>query len=326
MADLPADRLSTDPPFTFVGLDVFGPWCVTSRRTRGGLANSKRWAIIFTCMSVRAIHIEVIESMDSSSFINALRRFFAVRGPVKQLRSDCGTNFVGACRELGITSKGCNNKEVSNYLSDQGCVWLFNPPHSSHMGGSWERMIGVTRRILDAMFLKLGSFQLTHEVLTTFMAEVTAIVNSRPLTSVSTDPDEPLILTPAMLLTQKIAVLPVPPGNFDDSNIFRRQWHQVQSLANTFWERWKREYLSSLQGRKKWRTERPNLMDGDVVLMKDNSLKRHDWPTGLITRTFPSDDGKVRKVEVKVFRDSVPKLYLRPVSEVILLLQRNSVK
>lgn len=316
MADLPADRLSTDPPFTFVGLDVFGPWCVTSRRTRGGLANSKRWAIIFTCMSVRAIHIEVIESMDSSSFINALRRFFAVRGPVKQLRSDCGTNFVGACRELGITSKGCNNKEVSNYLSDQGCVWLFNPPHSSHMGGSWERMIGVTRRILDAMFLKLGSFQLTHEVLTTFMAEVTAIVNSRPLTSVSTDPDEPLILTPAMLLTQKIAVLPVPPGNFDDSNIFRHQWHQVQSLANTFWERWKREYLSSLQGRKKWRTERPNLMDGDVVLMKDNSLKRHDWPTGLIIRTFPSDNGKVRKVEVKVFRDS----------EVILLLQRNSVK
>lgn len=50
MADLPADRLSTDPPFTFVGLDVFGPWCVTSRRTRGGLANSKRWAIIFTCL------------------------------------------------------------------------------------------------------------------------------------------------------------------------------------------------------------------------------------------------------------------------------------
>ena len=325
MADLPADRCSTDPPFTFVGLDVFGPWCVASRRTRGGLAHSKRWAIIFFCMNTRAIHIEVVESMDSSSFINALRRFFAVRGPVKQLRSDCGTNFVGACRELEIDSKGCN-KEVSNYLTDQGCVWLFNPPHASHMGGSWERMIGVTRRILDAMFLKLGSAQLTHEVLTTFMAEVAAIVNSRPLTSVSADPDEPLILTPAMLLTQKVGLPQVPPGNFENTDLFRSQWRRVQSLANAFWDRWRREYLCSLQGRPKWRKERPNLMAGDLVLMKDNSVKRHDWPTGLITKTFPSDDGKVRKIEVKVMKDSVLKLYLRPVSEVILLLPRNSHK
>ncbi len=104
MSDLPPERLSMDPPFSFVGLDVFGPWVVTSRRTRGGQANSKRWAVLFTCMSTRAIHIEIIESMDSSSFINALRRFFAIRGPAKQLRSDCGTNFIGACKELKMES------------------------------------------------------------------------------------------------------------------------------------------------------------------------------------------------------------------------------
>eukprot|EP00079_Xenopus_tropicalis_P020479 XP_012811408.1 PREDICTED: uncharacterized protein LOC105946345 [Xenopus tropicalis] len=75
MANLPADRLSTEPPFTNVGLDVFGPWSVTSRHTRGGHANSKRWAVMFTCLSIRAVHIEVIESMDTSSFVNALRRF-----------------------------------------------------------------------------------------------------------------------------------------------------------------------------------------------------------------------------------------------------------
>lgn len=82
MSDLPADRFSTDPPFTHAGLDVFGPWMVTARITRGGQANSKRWAVLFTCMSVQ---IEVIESMDASSFINALRRFLAIRGPVKTL-------------------------------------------------------------------------------------------------------------------------------------------------------------------------------------------------------------------------------------------------
>lgn len=146
MSDLPADRLSTEPPFTRVGLDVFGPWMVTARRTHGGQANSKRWAVLFTCMSVHAV--EVIESMDASCFINALRRFLSIRGPVKSLRSNCGTNFTGACRELEI-----NSKPIQDFLAEKGCTWIFNPPHSSHMGGSWERMIGITRRILDSMLM-----------------------------------------------------------------------------------------------------------------------------------------------------------------------------
>lgn len=100
MADLPADRLCTEPPFTHVGLDVFGPWSVSARKTRGGHAESKRWAVLFTCLNIRAFHIEVIESLNTSSFINALRRFLAIRGPVKQIRSDRGTIFTGARKEL----------------------------------------------------------------------------------------------------------------------------------------------------------------------------------------------------------------------------------
>lgn len=79
MSDLPVDHLSTDPPFSFVGLDVFGPWMVMARQTRGGLASSKQGAVLFTRMNARAKHIEVIESKDASSFINALRRFFSIR-------------------------------------------------------------------------------------------------------------------------------------------------------------------------------------------------------------------------------------------------------
>jgi len=130
---------------------------------------------------------------------------------------------------------GCNNKQVEAYLAEQRCKWQFNPPHASHMGGSWEQMIGVTRHILDAMFLKLGTAKLTHEVLTTFMAEVTAIVNAKPFTSISTDPEHPVIVTLATLLTQMIGTIPFPPGQFDDNNLFGCQWRQVQSLANTFW-------------------------------------------------------------------------------------------
>ena len=130
-------------------------------------------------MSVRAVHIEVIESLNTSSFINALRRFLAIRGPVKLFRSDRGTNFVSACKELKIPSN-IDSSSVEKFLLDQGCRWIFNPPHVSHMDGSWERMIGIAGRILYSMFLQLGTSKLTHEALSTLMAEVAAIINGRP--------------------------------------------------------------------------------------------------------------------------------------------------
>ncbi|XP_067279206.1 uncharacterized protein [Pseudorasbora parva] len=319
MADLPADRLAQEPPFTSVGLDIFGPWTIVTRRTRGGSAESKRWAVIFTCMSTRAVHIELIESMTTSSFINALRRFFSIRGPAKLLRSDRGTNFVGACKELKLDT---DDPFLQNYLKEKGCTWLFNPPHSSHMGGSWERLIGLSRRILDAMLLKTRPGQLTHEVLSTLMAEVMAIMNARPLLPVSTDPENPTVLTPAMILTQKMSALAAPCGNFDTSHLHEKQWKQVQCLADTFWKRWRGEYLSSLQSRRKWTENRPNIKVGDVVLLKDSQVQRNEWPVGLVVNTIPSQDAKIRKVEVKVAKQGTVKTFLRPVTEIIVLLSQ----
>ena len=320
MADLPIDRLSTEPPFTYIGLDAFGPWTVVTRRTRGGQAQSKRWAILFTCMSTRAIHIELIDSMDSSTFINALRRFFALRGPAKQIRSDCGTNFIGACKELEILTTDPHAPRVKQFLTEEGCSWVFNPPHASHMGGTWERMIGVSRRILDSMLQQTSPSRLTHDVLSTLMAEVTGIVNSRPLTPISTDPESPFLLTPAMLLTQKVCTLRPPPGDFTDSNLHRQQWRQVQHLADTFWSRWRREYLATLQSRSKWQEERQNLKEGDVVLLKDAQAKRNDWPMALVTNALASSDGRVRKVELRVASNGTIKTFYRPVSETVLLM------
>lgn len=318
MASLPADRLSTDPPFTNIGLDVFGPWNVSSRRTRGGLAHSKRWAVIFTCMSVRAVHIEIIESLDTSSFINALRRFVAVRGPVKNIRSDRGTNFVGACKALKIPSN-IDNVAVKSYLSDQGCTWTFNPPHASHCGGSWERIIGLTRKILDSMFFQLKD-KLTHEVLVTFMAEVAAIINARPLVPVTTSSDDNFILTPAALLTQKVNIVPAAAGEFGVSDLYKHQWRQVQHLSNTFWDRWRKQFLPTLQTRKKWQNNLQNIERGSVVLFKDGQVPRNEWPLGLVTETFPSKDGKVRQVEVKVIRPGGSSIFRRPITELVCLL------
>ncbi|XP_077389538.1 uncharacterized protein LOC144026608 [Festucalex cinctus] len=315
MADLPPERLKACPPFTYVGLDVFGPWSITTRRTRGGQAESKRWALMFACMSSRAVHIEVIESLDTSSCINALRRFFALRGPAKQLFSDRGTNFIGASKELR------KDNSMQQYLTDQDCRWEFNPPHASHMGGSWERMIGTARRILDSMLLQ-NKVQLTHEVLCTLMAEITAIINARPLLPVSSDPENPFILSPSMLITQKSCLLP-PPGDFMDKDLYTKQWRQVQALANQFWTRWRREYLPTLQQRQKWTESRRNLQVNDLVLLKDKQVTRNSWPLARVTATFPSKDKRVRKIEVKAWDQGTLKTFIRPVTEVILLLQKD---
>lgn len=218
-----------------------------TRRTRGGAACNKRWAVIFTCLTIRATHIEIIESLDTSSFINALRRFLAIRGSVAQLRSDCGTNFVGARNELAVALKEMNTTDIEAYLNHEGSEWIFNSPHASHAGGVWERMAGISRKILDSMLTDLGYRQLTHEVLSTLMAEVTAIVNNRPLVPVSNDPSMLEILTPSTLLTQKSATLKTTPGVFSHIDLHGKQWRQVQYLANVFWSRWRKEFLPMLQ-------------------------------------------------------------------------------
>lgn len=324
MSDLRPERMSTSPPFSFVGLDVFGPWTVATRRTRGGAAQSKQWAILFTCMSTRAVHIKVIDSMDTASCINALRRFFAVRRPAKELRSDRGTNFIGASGELGTRDDEKHQSSVLKYLHNNSCTWEFNPPHASNMRGTWERMIGVSQRILDSMLLQIRGAPLTHDVLCTLMAEVSAIINARPLAPISSDPSSPFLLTPAMLLTQKQG-LPAPPGDITDKDLFKSQWNQVQALANEFWTRWREEYLSTLQPRRKWFTVHHNLQAGDIMLLKDN-LKDSplEWPMGLVTSTFPSSNGKVRKIEVRIPTQDTVKAFLRPVSEVILLLPKEN--
>ncbi|XP_059827397.1 intersectin-1-like [Hypanus sabinus] len=161
--------------------------------------------------------------------------------------------------------------------------------------------------------------RLAHEVLCTLMAEVTAIINAQSFLPVSSDPENPFILSPSTLLTQK-AGAPPPPGDFSDKDLYTKQWRQVQALANQFWPRWRQKYLPLLQQRQKWTEPRRNLQVGDLVLLRDKQVARNSWPTARITATFPSGDGHVRKIELKTTDQGDVKIYQGPVTEVILLL------
>ncbi|XP_068250241.1 uncharacterized protein [Palaemon carinicauda] len=323
ISDSPEDRLEPSPPFTNVGVGGFGPWTIVSRRTRGGYANSKCWAILFSCLVTRAVHIELIEEMSSSAFIKAVRRFISLRGQVKIFRSDRGTNFIGAVDKLRIDSINVEDGPFRKFLYNSGTTWIFNPPHSSHMGGAWERMIGITTRILDSMLLNNTRKSLTHDVLNTFLTEVSAIINSRPLVPVSTYPENPLILTPTMLLTQKTDYIFTLDqlGDFNERDLHLAEWKRVQTLASIFWSRWRKEYLPLLQQRQKWIEHRRGLVKGDVVLLKDKNLCRTQWPMGVIMNPLKSSDDHVRKAEVRIIVNGKPTIYTRLIVDMILLVE-----
>ncbi len=328
MSDLPQDRVQVSAPFTYCGTDYFGPFMI-----KEGRKELKRYGVIFTCMASRAVHIEVANSLSTDSFINALRRFISIRGPIRVLRSDQGTNFIGAKSEL---SQGLENLELSRikqYSLKQGFDFEFrmNPPSSSHMGGVWERLIRSVRSILSVI-LAQHSTQLDDESLRTFMYEIAAILNSRPLCAQSiNDSDAPEPLTPNHILTTKSSIILPPPGEFIKADVYLiKRWRRVQYLVNEFWYRWRNEYLKSLQIRSKWQKPKRNLSVGDIVILRDDNLTRNDWKLARVVEVYPSQDGYVRSVKLlisdsdlskKGIRTKAVSYLVRPVHKVVLLVE-----
>ena len=306
-ADLPPDRVASyEPPFTNVGVDYFGPFAV--KRGRG---REKRYGCLFTCLATRAIHIEAAETMDTDSFINCLYRFIARRGEPQLIRSDNGTNFVGAERELKKELQAWNQDRIHEVLGHRGIRWIFNPPAASHMGGAWERQIRTVRRVLFAIMTEQVP---TSEMLMTLLVIAEGIVNNRPLTPISDDPKDLEPLTPNHLLIHRPAN--IPPGLFSENDMYhRKKWRQVQYLADTFWKRWTREYLSSLVQRTQWHGTHRNVQENDLVLVIANNTPRNSWPVGRIIETYKGQDDLVRSARVRL-RDSE---LVRPITKLCVL-------
>jgi hypothetical protein len=263
-------------------------------------------------MCTRAIHLEVAPSLDTDDFINVLRQFIARRGTPKEIRTDCGTNFRGADHELKKAIALWNDNQLTGKLSQKGIKWVFNPPYAPHFGGVWERLIKDVKRSLKAI---LKGSLVTDHVLRTVFAEVEAILNSRPLTKSSEDANDSTAITPAHLLLQRPAMV-LPPGEFDqETTVTRKKWKQTQILANHFWNRWIKEYLTTLHLRQKWLKPQRNVRVGDLVLLSDKNIPRGLWPVAIVTKVFYGQDKKIRTVELRT-KDSV---YVRPIVKIVLL-------
>ncbi|KAG1924935.1 hypothetical protein F2P79_025857 [Pimephales promelas] len=326
MANLPSERLDPSPPFTYCGMDVFGPFIIKQSRK-----SYKRYGLLFTCFCCRGIHIEMLDDMSTDAFINGLRCFIAIRGAVRLIRCDQGSNFIGAKNEFAKAMTEIDTNRLVTYLAGKQCDFVFNAPHSSHTGGVWERQIRTVRSVLNST-LSLSSGRLDDSSLRTFFYEAMAIVNSRPLTVDNlNDPKSPEPLTPNHLLTLKTTQALPPPGKFVREDVYaRKRWRHVQYLAEQFWGRWQKEYVSNIATRQRWLTPRRNMQVGDIVLEKADDLPRNEWRLAKVIETVVDKDGLVRRAKIrfgdrKLGKDgkrlNKPSIVDRPVQKLVLLLE-----
>ena len=312
MASLPACRVTKSSPFEHTGVDAFGPFRVKV----AGRAFHKVWVCLFTCLSIRAVHFEVLRDMSSNSFINALVRFRSRRPGVKFLYSDNGSNFSAADKELRAATEEWNAAVSEGHRID-GLEWKFLPPHAPHRGGVWERLIRSAKRHLSDLLKDEG---LHVEAFTTVLAKAEAVMNSRPLTPVGAEMESDLPLTPMHFLCPGVYVSSaeeILPPCTPSVDALRHSWHHVRTLIEGFWRRWLRDYISALQARPKWRATEADLAVGNVVLMVDDNIKRSHWRTALVVEVDGVDgDGHVRTVTV---RTPGGKLFARDRSKVVRL-------
>lgn len=318
MGNLPAVRTKmVEKAFTNTGTDLCGPVFLRMMSGRG-IKTQKGYIVIFICMSTRAIHIELVTDLTSEAFIAAFKRLIGRRGNVLNLYCDNGTNFIGAKKILMLESEQAMldfNTDIQKTLATHNTDFHFNPALSPWMGGLWERGVGsikyhLKRTIADRI--------LTYEELSTVLIQIEAILNSRPITPLTENPDDLDILTPGHFLVGNALTAPMEPSVLNLKQNQLSNWQMISRMRQEFWEKWSNDFISNLQIRSKWMEASDNVKIGDMVLLKEENTAPLAWPLGRIKQVYPGKDGLVRVVEVmakgKVYKRPLLKIAKLPIS------------
>lgn len=315
MADLPWSRVSQGRPFLTVGVDFAGPYTIKLSQRRNS-PTSKAYLCVFVCMAVKAVHLELVSALTTDAFLATLDRFVSRRGLPSDIYSDCGTNFVGAARQLKELYIWFNSNSVeesiANYASNKGVQWHFNPPSAPHFGGLWEAAVKSAKSLL---LKTLGERAFFFEELTTLFARIEAILNSRPLCTVSTKPLEFDYLTPGHFLIGS-ALTALPERDLTDTQVNRlTRWQLIQHASQVFWRRWSNEYIHTLQSRTKWTNTGRSLEPGELVLIQDANSSPLNWKLGRIEELHPGKDSIARVATIRTSNG----LLKRPVHRLAIL-------
>lgn len=314
MADIPTLRMDGNYAFENVSLDFGGPIHTKESNTRKSTVH-KSYICLFVCLKTRAIHLEMVTDLSTPAFLAAFQRFTSRRNVPRKIVSDCGTNFQGASRVL----KECtallkeNEDTICSAAAAVGTEWIFNAPFAPNFNGMAEAGIKSTKNLL---YRQVGTHILTFEELSTLLCRIEAVLNSRPLTFLSLDPNEAdqCYLTPGHFTTGRMLLTP-PEEEVDEtlSTTIRQRWRRVQQLSQQFWRTWSHQYLHQLMQRDKWTSATKNLQPGDLVYITGIKTSPLTWPLGRIQEVYPSQDGVVRVAKIRVGNGSLT----RPINKLV---------
>ena len=312
-AELPNFRVNETLPFSNTGVDFAGPLFVKN----GPGEMKKVYVALFTCCVTRAIHLELVEDLNTISFVNCLRRFCSRRGTPRLINSDNAKTFKAADKLL---DKLATDHTFLEFLDHRRILWKFNLPLSPWWGGYWERMVGCVKRCLRKV---LGNARLTRDELTTVFTEVESTLNSRPLTYLYDELGE--VLTPSHLLYgHRLSHLseginPEIDANDDVDNLSRRFLYLTKKLSH-FWNRWRKEYLTDLREFHKMQCRKAVPIEiGDLVLLQEDSTKRGQWKTAVVENLINGKDGEIRGAVVRKAGKGKPETLIRPLQKLFPL-------
>ena len=298
---LPDVRVQQVAPFQVTGIDYTGAINVKGVNKE----EEKAYILLFTCTVTRGIHLEVVQDMSCDTFIHAFRRFCSRRGFPQMLLSDNATTFHSGAKVL---QELMENEKVINWMTTVKCEWKFIPVKAPWYGAIWERCIGIVKAGIKKV---LWRALVTVEELKTVLLELEAAINDRPLSYVYSDLNEPLPVSPSLLMYgRQLRTFPryqiededVEDPNWGNEEYMSRRAKYIMKLSNDMWKKWVFDYLLSLRERGKKKLARSGGVwpkEGDVVLIQDEG-PRLFWKLGVVTQLKQGLDGYTRVAEIRL--------------------------
>ena len=311
----PGNVGESETPFAFGGtvqVDFAGPWETKQGEgmpTRGrGVRREKRYLAVFACALTRAVHLEVVPSMDTKDCLLAFLKFFHRRGLPKKIVSDNGSNLKRSDVELKAIYESV--KEIqkgvdASFMEFPKIEWEFVSERTPHQNGGVERMISTVKRSLTKISVvnpKNGA--LTDHELEALFVRVEGIMNGRPLTKNLTNTGAEQVLTPQHFIlgngNNSPIRLEIPKkvrGNL--ANEFNARWLRIEEAVDEFWQRMQGEFLEQARKREKWNTGEVEIEEGDLVMVLEDPHERLRWPVAEVLGVERDQEGRIQTVKIR---------------------------
>ncbi|XP_058128539.1 uncharacterized protein LOC131292818, partial [Anopheles ziemanni] len=287
---LPVDRVTANDAFICTGIDYCGP--IYLKPIHRKAAARKAYICIFVCLSTKAVHLELVSDLSTAAFLMALDRFVYRKGRPTHIYSDNGTNFIGAKNALHAIYAMLNHtkskEQIDKHLADDAIQWHLIPPRAPNFGGLWEAAVKVAKTHLVR---QLGAASLSEEEMATVLAKIEGCMNSRPLTPLSSDPNDLEALTPAHFLIKR-PLQPLPEFNASCASQNQlAKYQRLQRFTQSFWDRWCNEYRKELNIAHRRQRKGYQLAEGDLIILKDDQLPPTRWPLARVLELHSGPDG-----------------------------------